>query len=158
MIWWQTPDRVVSSGLPSWAVPPIMDCVLLPSAVNQVPGDCLTAQNTDWTAWQNCNIWKTGVFLRKEPRKTVTQKAQAILLLTHQTCSALQINKENELRASFTFFAAVFFFVLCYGQTQCFLLISGACFFFRSRSIMLATESSLLRPRFFSLRFHTRVR
>lgn len=141
---------------PSWAIPHTTDCVLLPSAVNLVLVDCLTAQNTSLQTKQH---YKTGpflrhVFLRGVPRKTVTQKGQA-LLLTHLVYLALQINTENQQRASSTFLAAMFFFILCYRKTRYLLLIRRVCFLFRSWSIILATESSLLCQWFFSLRFHT---
>lgn len=53
--------------------------------------------------------------------------------------------------------AAMFYFILCYRKTRYFLLIRQVCFLFRSWSIILATESSLLCQWFFSLRFHTEV-
>lgn len=146
---------------PSWAIPDTSDCVPLPSAVNLVLLDCLTAQNTGLQTKQH---YRTGpflrhVFLREVPRKTVTQKEQALLLttLTHLVYLALQINTENEQRASSTFLAATFFFILCYRKTRRFLLIRQVCFLFRSWSIILATESPLLCQWFFSLRFHTGV-
>lgn len=121
---------------PSWAIPHTTGCVLLPSAVNLVLVHCLTAQNTSLQTKQH---YKTGpflrhVFLRGVPRKTATQKEQAILLitLTHLVYLALQINKENDQRASFTFLAAMFYFILCYRKTRYFLLIRQVCFLFRS--------------------------